>query len=122
MKRSPLRSTPNKVAEWRRRSAKPLPKHSAAHVAYAKELDAITQTIVQRALGQCEAAIKNVCNGQGAHRHHRTRRSQGGTNNVTNVILVCHACHQTIHEHPKWSREYGFLLGRWQNENTPITY
>jgi hypothetical protein len=123
MKRSqPLRSTPSKTAEWRRRTSKPLPKHSKGHLEYAKALDAITPELVQRALGQCEANIADVCQSQGAHRHHRKRRSQGGSNDLANIILVCHACHGAIHEHPKWSRDHGLLLSRWQNENTPITY
>lgn len=44
------------------------------------------------------------------HRHHRKRRSQGGTDDPVNIMWVSPDNHRWIHDNPKQSYFYGWLV------------
>ena len=114
MKRSgTLRVTPAKVAEWRRRTARALPRTSAKQRKRIVTLAEATVALVDWTGGGCQARIPGVCTGLGECAHHRLRRSQGGTDDILNLVWVCRACHITwIHRYPHDAAARGLLIMR----------
>lgn len=50
----------------------------------------------QRAGGDCEIRILEVCTGRALDFHHRLFRSQGGKWEVGNGLMACRACHMAV--------------------------
>jgi hypothetical protein len=65
--------------------------------------------VAARSGGWCEARLAGVCRGKATMNHHVRLRSRGGTNSAANLLHVCGWCHAYIHDHPRLSRELGFI-------------
>lgn len=112
----------------------PLRARSERRIAFAIELDAVTDALYARAGDVCEicreAEIHPLCGpcrgrtmadwceqcvdllrfGLLGHRHHRLRRGQGGTNDLSNLLALCEEDHERVHAYPALSYEAGWLL------------
>jgi len=51
-----------------------------------------------------------VCGEQATEIHHKNGRNGERLNDIKHFLSVCRGCHTYIHEHPKESREKGFLI------------
>lgn len=62
--------------------------------------ESVTDQIVRRSGGTCEARVPGLCNANPAVAfHHVMFQSQGGWRTVTNLLHVCRYCHTWIHAH-----------------------
>ena len=103
MKRSPFKSRP-----------------SRRQTAYAKELDAITPALMERADWRCEVQVPDVCIGGRLDPHHRIARSLGGPNTLWNLLAVCRACHGYIEHNVAESHVNGWLVKSWEDPGTTL--
>jgi len=51
-----------------------------------------------------------VCGEEASEIHHKNGRNGDRLNDITFFMAICRGCHNYVHEHPKESRELGYLI------------
>lgn len=86
---------------------------------------AVVQAIYERCGGTCEMDMGHLpynaepwlTTGRMAF-HHRQARGMGGSKgrqqDTTQNLLYLHSeCHEYIHRHPDWAREFGYIISQY---------
>lgn len=101
-----------RMKAWNRRKCRINPK-SAKKRADDRQWQKVFKERLIETGGMC--VIKSpVCTRIAVDPGHRKPRGRGGKSVKANNDPTCRACHDYLHEHPKWAEENGHMLPSWK--------
>lgn len=110
MKRSRIRTDPEKVRAWQERSRKALPRESRKRREAVKSHRAIREAVFARDRYLCRMpiAVGGPCVGP-LTPHHVRKASQGGGYTVENLIALCRFHNDWCEDEPDIAHRLGFV-------------
>lgn len=116
MKRSRLKSDPEKTREWQRRSRRKLPQQSAKRKAQNAVRRDVTEQVFERDGYVCRLASKpetGPCFGP-LTPHHLKKKSAGGADSLANQVTLCAQHNSWVEDWPVKARELGMVVRSWE--------
>jgi hypothetical protein len=96
MKRTPLRSDPEKTAAWIRRSRKPLPRRGRKTKAWDRARAKLKTVFKAQGVTRCELGFSGCWRGNGLGFAHSLKRRNIRGEQITEVVLACVHCHEVL--------------------------
>lgn len=85
------------------------PKRTIKKVSDKRKTQEATYKLISKAF-KLENPFCNVCGNLASDIHHKNGREGDRLNDTRFFMSICRDCHTWLHEHPKVSRENGWLM------------